>query len=122
MWEISEARVYSGGYVEPISISDADFLECQPRATANIINQIEFVKDKKTKEPFDPKLGVGALVQNLALSPKYSISLYTGSGTIDGKSGDHIQIAPAYNTTKEDIEVIADLTARVIEEVFSTMA
>ncbi|KAK2762310.1 hypothetical protein FQN54_001320 [Arachnomyces sp. PD_36] len=82
---------------------------------------IEFVKDKSTKEPFDPKLGVGALVQDLALSPKYSISLYAGAGTVDGKRGDHILIAPAYNTTKEDIEMIADLTTRVIEEAFSTL-
>lgn len=64
---------------------------------------------------------MGALVQDMALSPKYSISLYAGAGTADGTRGDHILIAPAYNTTKEDIEMIADLTTRVIEEVFSTL-
>lgn len=77
--------------------------------------------DKSTKNPFDPKLGVGTLVQDMALSPKYSISLYAGSGTVDGERGDHILIAPAYNIMKKDIEAIVDLTARVIEEVFSTL-
>ncbi|KAL1979524.1 hypothetical protein VTN96DRAFT_5667 [Rasamsonia emersonii] len=83
---------------------------------------IEFVKDKKTKEPFDPKLGVSARVQNTALEPAYGISLYAGAGTVDGVRGDHILIAPPYNTTKEEIELIASLTQRVIEDVFSKIS
>jgi adenosylmethionine-8-amino-7-oxononanoate aminotransferase len=79
------------------------------------------VKDKSIKEPFDPKLGVGARVQDMALSPKYSISVYAGTGTADGKRGDHILIAPPYTTSKEEIETIADLIAKIIEEVFSTL-
>ncbi|KAJ9297204.1 hypothetical protein DTO271G3_4497 [Paecilomyces variotii] len=79
---------------------------------------IEFVKDKTTKEPFDSKLGVASRIQNLALQPQYGISLYAGSGTVDGVCGDHILIAPPYNTNKDEIEIIADVAAKVIEEVF----
>ncbi|KAM5435374.1 hypothetical protein McanMca71_005351 [Microsporum canis] len=80
---------------------------------------IEFVKDKATKEPFDPKLAVGMMVQQLALSPKYSFSIYGGAGTKDGISGDHALLAPPYNCTTEEIEEIARLTAAVVEEVFA---
>ncbi|KAK2751105.1 hypothetical protein FQN57_000180 [Myotisia sp. PD_48] len=79
---------------------------------------IEFVKDKSSKEPFDPKLAVGTLVQNTALTPKYSFSIYGGSGTKDGKTGDHVLLAPMYNSTRDEIETIAQLTRDVINDVF----
>lgn len=49
----------------------------------------------------------------------YNISLYPGTGTADGLRGDHIIISPAYNVMKADIELIVDLTATVIEDVFA---
>ncbi|KAI1916474.1 hypothetical protein LOZ61_001131 [Ophidiomyces ophidiicola] len=80
---------------------------------------IEFVQDKATKEPFDPKLAVGNRVQNTALTPKYSFSIYAGGGTADGKRGDHVLLAPPYNITPDEVELIARLTAAVIEDVFT---
>ncbi|KAL2006883.1 hypothetical protein VTN00DRAFT_9551 [Thermoascus crustaceus] len=82
---------------------------------------IEFVKVKETKEPFDPKLGVASRLQETALKPEYSISLYPGTGTVDGTRGDHVLLAPPYNSTKEEIEFIASTTARVVEDVFGRL-
>ena len=48
----------------------------------------------------------------------FNISLYPGSGTVDGRCGDHILVAPAYNVTEEEIHYIADTTARVIKQFF----
>lgn len=48
----------------------------------------------------------------------YNISLYPGSGSVNGRSGDHIIIAPAYTVTESDIKHIVDTTARVIEAFF----
>ncbi|PGH31174.1 hypothetical protein GX50_06053 [[Emmonsia] crescens] len=79
---------------------------------------IEFVKDKSTKEPFDLRLGIATKIQNTAMTPKYSFSLYAGNGTADGVRGDHVLLAPAYNSTEEDIRTIAGLTIRVISDVF----
>ncbi|KAK2793399.1 hypothetical protein FQN52_001536 [Onygenales sp. PD_12] len=80
---------------------------------------IEFVKDKSTKEPLDPSLNIGTRIQDTALTPKYSFSIYGGPGTVDGVRGDHVLLAPAYNVDKEAIEAIADLTKRVITDVFN---
>ncbi len=55
------------------------------------------------------------------MHPDYSISLYPGTGTVDGMVGDHILIAPAYNVTEKDVDLIVDLTASVIEDVFRDM-
>ncbi|KAH0388779.1 PLP-dependent transferase, partial [Aureobasidium melanogenum] len=79
---------------------------------------IEFVKDKTTKEPFDPKENVATSIHEKGLSNPHNITLYPGTGTADGKIGDHILLAPAYNVTAEVIELIVQKTARVIEEYF----
>ncbi|KAF2103837.1 PLP-dependent transferase [Rhizodiscina lignyota] len=79
---------------------------------------VEFVKDKVTKEPFDPKDAIAMGVHEKGIEPPFNISLYPGTGVADGRAGDVAIIAPAYNVTKEEIELVVDLTARVIEEFF----
>ena len=48
----------------------------------------------------------------------FNISLYPGSGTADGRRGDHILIAPAYDVTEDEIRHIVDTTAKVIKQFF----
>lgn len=48
----------------------------------------------------------------------HNISLYPGTGSADGSSGDHILVAPAYTVSEEDINLIVDKIANVIEEFF----
>ena len=45
------------------------------------------------------------------------ISLVPGGGVADGTNGDVIVIAPAYNITKDDAELIVKRAARAIEHV-----
>ena len=52
----------------------------------------------------------------------YNISLYPGSGTADGRRGDHILIAPAYNITENDIHHIVNTTVNVIKQYFREYA
>ncbi|KAH8805467.1 aminotransferase, class III [Xylogone sp. PMI_703] len=78
---------------------------------------VEFVKDRKTKEPFDTELGLGMAIYHRGLDAEYGISLYPGSGTVDGRKGDHILIAPAYNVDEVTIDRVVDLTTRVVEDV-----
>jgi adenosylmethionine-8-amino-7-oxononanoate aminotransferase len=83
---------------------------------------IEFVRDKWTKEPFDPLLKVALGVHDLGMEEPYSISLYPGNGTVDGKRGDHILVAPPYNSTSEEIDLIGTRTADVVEKFFKIHA
>lgn len=50
----------------------------------------------------------------------FNMSIYPGTGTVDGKNGDHVILAPAYNITKEDVEEIVDITAKLITTFFET--
>jgi len=79
---------------------------------------LEFVKDKTTKEPFDPKLAVAQRVYNTSVSTPFNMTMYPGTGSADGLKGDHVILAPAYNVTKEDIEYIAQVASDVVHQVF----
>lgn len=76
--------------------------------------QIEFVQDRVTKEPFDPKIRFSFRLQEKGLQPGYGISLYGGSGTVDGVNGDHVLLSPPYNVSKEEIDIIVDNLYRVL--------
>ncbi|KAJ5549879.1 hypothetical protein N7535_002178 [Penicillium sp. DV-2018c] len=78
---------------------------------------IEFVQDKETKEPYPPSKTLAWTLHVTGLKPEHSISLMPGNGGIDGVNGDHIVLAPPYNTTRAEIDLIVDRTVSVIKEV-----
>lgn len=83
---------------------------------------IEFVKDKITKEPFDPQLGVAQKISALSISPKFNMTVYPGTGSADGVRGDHIIISPPYIVTEDDIKHIVNVITAVIHEVHEELA
>ena len=60
-------------------------------------------------------------VHSLGMQEPHSISLYPGSGTMDGRRGDHVLIAPAYNLGEDVVELIAMKTAAVVNDFFSRL-
>jgi adenosylmethionine-8-amino-7-oxononanoate aminotransferase len=82
---------------------------------------LEFVKDKESKEPFDPRLSVAQRIHDTAISAPFNMTMYHGTGSADGFKGDHVILAPAYTVTKEDIEHIAKVTSDVVHQVFQKL-
>jgi adenosylmethionine-8-amino-7-oxononanoate aminotransferase len=76
---------------------------------------MELVADCETKAPFDPTLGV----QHRAKADAFDrgLLIYPGGGTIDGRNGDHILLAPPYNVTDDELERIVDLLAETVDAV-----
>jgi len=56
---------------------------------------VEMVKDRESKEPFDPTMKLHKKVQTQAMDE--GLLCYGMGGTIDGRRGDHILLAPPYN-------------------------
>ena len=56
---------------------------------------VEFVRDRETKEPFDPREKLHNKVQLEAMDG--GLLCYGMGGTIDGQRGDHVLLAPPYN-------------------------
>ena len=67
---------------------------------------IELVADRSSKTPFDPSLKLNARVKSNAMAR--GLMCYPSGGTIDGKQGDHILIAPPFIVTAPDIEMIVE--------------
>jgi adenosylmethionine-8-amino-7-oxononanoate aminotransferase len=88
---------------------------------ADFLLQLEFVKDKATKEPFDPKARLSFHIQEKGLQPEYAVSLYGCTGTVDGIRGDHVVLAPPYIVTKEEIDTLVDVLARVLTDVLAEL-
>ncbi|PCH68189.1 MAG: aspartate aminotransferase family protein [Rhodobacteraceae bacterium] len=55
---------------------------------------LELVQDRGSKAPFDPGLKLAAKVKKAAFEA--GLVCYPSSGTIDGRNGDHILLAPPY--------------------------
>lgn len=82
--------------------------------------QIEFVENKKTKEPFPRAKNVANAVHAVGLH-KFGISLYPGMGTKDGIAGDHVLICPAYNSTEDDIRNIVKKVRQTVDWTFKDL-
>ncbi|KAM3077311.1 hypothetical protein ACMFMG_006660 [Clarireedia jacksonii] len=82
---------------------------------------MEFVKDRRSKAPFEPKLNIAQKVHDMAISEPYNMTLYPGTGTCDGYSGDHVILAPNYLVSKKDIEHIVRVTEDVVKSVFENL-
>ncbi|HUB43843.1 MAG TPA: aspartate aminotransferase family protein [Acetobacteraceae bacterium] len=65
---------------------------------------LEFVTDRATKQEFEPALKLNERVKREALAR--GVAIYPMGGTIDGKRGDHVVIAPPYIATAADIDTI----------------
>ena len=73
---------------------------------------VEFVADRETKEPFDPALKIHNKVQKAAMDN--GLLCYGMGGTIDGRRGDHVLIAPPYNLSEaQQQEVVEKFSAAV---------
>ena len=67
---------------------------------------VEYVKDRSTKAPFDPSLGLNARVKQEAMSR--GLACYAMPGTIDGRHGDHNMLAPPFIVTSSDVDRIVE--------------
>lgn len=65
---------------------------------------LEIVEDRGTKQPFDPKLGINKKLKRTAFEA--GLICYPMGGTIDGKNGDHVLLAPPYIMQESHIDEI----------------
>jgi adenosylmethionine-8-amino-7-oxononanoate aminotransferase len=67
---------------------------------------VEYVTDRTTKAPFDPKLRLNDRVKQEAMAR--GLACYAMPGTIDGRLGDHNMLAPPFIVTSADIDRIVE--------------
>jgi len=80
---------------------------------------VELVKDRQTKETFDPALKLHAAIKQNAMSR--GLLVYPMGGTVDGQYGDHILIAPPFIITESQLDFVAETLETVIRQEISRL-
>lgn len=76
---------------------------------------LEFVTDKQSKAPFDPDAKLAARLKAKAM--ENGLICYPMSGTIDGRHGDHVLLAPPFICTHNQIDELVDKLATSLNAV-----
>jgi adenosylmethionine-8-amino-7-oxononanoate aminotransferase len=75
---------------------------------------VEFVRDKKTRQPFAPEKNLAGLVGQACM--QRGLLVYPMQGCLDGTSGDHVLIAPPAVISNEQIAwAVEQMRTAVIE-------
>ncbi len=78
---------------------------------------IEFVANKRTREPFPPSVEFGLRVQKKAF--ELGVAIYPGVATVDGVRGDNVLLAPPYTVGEHDLRRIVEVVEIAYAEVES---
>lgn len=65
---------------------------------------IELVASRTDKTPFDPALNIAGKIKKNALAA--GLACYPSQGTVDGKSGDHILLAPPFIISIDEMDML----------------
>ena len=76
---------------------------------------LEFVADRRTKQPFDPALKINARIKDAGM--ENGLICYPAGGIVDGKSGDHVMLAPPFIVNASHIAEIVDKLGRTVDAV-----
>lgn len=77
---------------------------------------LELVKDRETKAPFEPDKGLAKRIKAEAM--ENGLICYPNSGTIDGKHGDHILLAPPYICSETQIDELIEKLSKSLKKAF----
>jgi len=79
---------------------------------------VELVQDRNSKTPFDASLNINKRVKAAAFEA--GLMCYPMGGTIDGKSGDHVLIAPPFIISNAQIDELADKLLGAVNSAIDT--
>jgi adenosylmethionine-8-amino-7-oxononanoate aminotransferase len=78
---------------------------------------VEFVRDRASKRWFDPSLRLHARLKAAAMAE--GLMVYPMGGTVDGRCGDHVLLAPPFITTDAELESIVERLGLALDKVLS---
>ena len=85
-----------------------------------LFRALEFVADRATKEPFDPKHALNARIKTAAMAR--GLMCYPMGGTIDGRRGDHVLLAPPFIIDETHIATITEILADAVDDALQEIA
>ncbi|MBZ9896056.1 aspartate aminotransferase family protein [Mesorhizobium sp. BR1-1-6] len=81
---------------------------------------IELVADRSAKAPFDPRLKVHARIKSEAM--QRGLMVYPMGGTVDGRTGDHVLLAPPFIVDDGTVDIIVDRLGDAVDAAIGSIA
>jgi adenosylmethionine-8-amino-7-oxononanoate aminotransferase len=81
-----------------------------------LLQGVEFVRNKSTREPFAKEEGIAEKIRQAALEK--NVLTYPSQGCVDGSRGDHVLLAPPFIIAPEESRLIADALQHALAKVF----
>lgn len=78
---------------------------------------LEFVSDKGSKKPLDSSLKLASRLKKAAFEE--GLVCYPMPGTRDGKSGDHVLLAPPFIATDDELEQAIQILVKAVDKTLS---
>jgi adenosylmethionine-8-amino-7-oxononanoate aminotransferase len=80
---------------------------------------VELTADRASKAPFDPDLRLHAAIKQRAMA--HGLMVYPMGGTVDGKAGDHVLLAPPFIVSESDVDAIVERLGLAIDDAISEL-
>jgi adenosylmethionine-8-amino-7-oxononanoate aminotransferase len=74
---------------------------------------VELVRDRATKQTFDPSLALHARIKREAMAR--GLMVYPMGGAIDGRQGDHVLLAPPFIISDDELDQLTERLAGAID-------
>jgi adenosylmethionine-8-amino-7-oxononanoate aminotransferase len=84
-----------------------------------LFQAVELVADRATRTPFDPALKLNARIKAEAFAR--GLACYPMGGTVDGRIGDHVLLAPPYISSEGEIDMIVDRLGQAVDEALKSV-
>jgi len=84
-----------------------------------LFQAIELVADRATRAPFDPALKLNQRIKAIAFEG--GLGCYPAGGCMDGRSGDHVLLAPPYIATPDDVDMIVDRLGQAVDSALKSV-
>lgn len=79
---------------------------------------VELVRDRASRQPFDPALNLHARIKTESMAQ--GLMLYPMGGTVDGRYGDHVLLAPPFIVSDAELAVIVERFAAALDRSITT--
>jgi len=80
---------------------------------------IELVADRARRTPFDPALKLNQKIKAAAFAN--GLGCYPSGGTMDGRRGDHVMLAPPYIAAPDEIDLIVEKLGSAVDVVLRSI-
>jgi adenosylmethionine-8-amino-7-oxononanoate aminotransferase len=74
---------------------------------------VELVRDRAGREPFDPAHRLHARIKREAMAR--GLMVYPMGGTVDGRHGDHVLLAPPFIASEGDLDFVVERLQQAID-------